>query len=185
MKECGKGVCVQSVRGAKRREQSWEAFQRKCKMSRGLEGWTGISLWISKVGWGGSFQVKETTSAKMWRQGEAEMSKADYLRVVRARACVRGEMILLFSIISWSCITLCWNKRYDGTLNDTISLTQGLNLLLVSSVWQVDSLPAEQLESKSHDLRLLTTSLLVPLNCDVGEDAWESLGLQGEQTSQS
>ena len=41
--------------------------------------------------------------------------------------------VLLFSIISWSCLTLCWNKRYDSTLNDTIFLTQGLNLLLVSS----------------------------------------------------
>ena len=38
----------------------------------------------------------------MWRQGEAEMSKADYLRVVRARACVRGEMILLFAILLFS-----------------------------------------------------------------------------------
>ena len=68
-------------------------------MSRGLEGWTGISLWISKVGWGGSFQVKETTSAKIWRQEEEEMSKADYFRVARAQVRVRGEMILLSTVL--------------------------------------------------------------------------------------
>ena len=31
----------------------------------------------------------------------------------------------------------------------------------------------------------LCTKELVLLNCDVGEDSWESLGLQGDQTSQS
>ena len=31
----------------------------------------------------------------------------------------------------------------------------------------------------------LSAKELMPLNCGVGEDSWESLGLQGEQTSQS
>ena len=30
------------------------------------------------------------------------MSKADYFRVVRAQACVRGEMILLFTVLLFS-----------------------------------------------------------------------------------
>ena len=34
-------------------------------------------------------------------------------------------------------------------------------------------------------LRKLTTNELRLLNCGVGEDSWESLGLQGDQTSQS
>ena len=33
--------------------------------------------------------------------------------------------------------------------------------------------------------RKLSTEELMLLNCGVGEDSWESLGLQGEQTSQS
>ena len=31
----------------------------------------------------------------------------------------------------------------------------------------------------------LSSEELMPLNCGVGEDSWESLGLQGDQTSQS
>jgi len=34
-------------------------------------------------------------------------------------------------------------------------------------------------------LRKLSTEELILLNCGVGEDSWESLGLQGDQTSQS
>ena len=32
---------------------------------------------------------------------------------------------------------------------------------------------------------MLSAKELVLLNCGVGEDSWESLGLQGETTSQS
>ena len=35
------------------------------------------------------------------------------------------------------------------------------------------------------DLRKLSTKELMLSNCGVGEDSWESLGLQGDQTSQS
>ena len=34
-------------------------------------------------------------------------------------------------------------------------------------------------------LRKLSTDELILLNCGVGEDSWESLGLKGGQTSQS
>ena len=34
-------------------------------------------------------------------------------------------------------------------------------------------------------LRKLSTEELMLLNCDVGEDSWESLGLQGDPTSPS
>ena len=33
--------------------------------------------------------------------------------------------------------------------------------------------------------RRLSTEKLMLLSCGVGEDSWESLGLQGDQTSQS
>ena len=33
--------------------------------------------------------------------------------------------------------------------------------------------------------RKLNTEGLMLLNCGIGEDSWESLGLQGDQTSQS
>ena len=33
--------------------------------------------------------------------------------------------------------------------------------------------------------RKLSTKELMLLNCGVGEDSWESLGLQGDQTNQS
>ena len=32
---------------------------------------------------------------------------------------------------------------------------------------------------------MLSTEELMPLNCGVGEDSWESLGLQGDPTSPS
>ena len=32
---------------------------------------------------------------------------------------------------------------------------------------------------------MLSTEELMPLNCGVGEDSWESLGLQGDANSQS
>ena len=32
---------------------------------------------------------------------------------------------------------------------------------------------------------MLSTEELMLLNCGVGEDSWESLGLQGDQTRQS
>ena len=35
------------------------------------------------------------------------------------------------------------------------------------------------------DCKKLSTKELMLLNCGVGEDSWESLGLQGDQTSQS
>ena len=34
-------------------------------------------------------------------------------------------------------------------------------------------------------LRVMTTKELMLLNCGIGEDSWESLGLQGDQISQS
>ena len=34
-------------------------------------------------------------------------------------------------------------------------------------------------------LRVMTAKELMLLNCGVGEDSWESLGLQGDQISQS
>ena len=34
-------------------------------------------------------------------------------------------------------------------------------------------------------MKRLTAEELMPSNCDAGEDALESLGLQGDQTSQS
>ena len=34
-------------------------------------------------------------------------------------------------------------------------------------------------------LRRLSVEELMPLNCGAGEDSWESLGLKGDQTSQS
>ena len=37
----------------------------------------------------------------------------------------------------------------------------------------------------SWTIRRLSAKELMPLNCSVGEDSGESLGLQGDQTSQS
>ena len=45
--------------------------------------------------------------------------------------------------------------------------------LLLVLMWELD-----------HDKRLSTKERLL-LNCGVGEDSWESLGLQGDQTSQT
>ena len=41
------------------------------------------------------------------------------------------------------------------------------------------------MDVKVGPLRKLSTEALTLLNCDVGEDSWESLGLQGDWTSQS
>ena len=37
---------------------------------------------------------------------------------------------------------------------------------------------------ESWTIKKLSTKKLMLLNCHVGEDSWESLGLQGDQTSQ-
>ena len=38
---------------------------------------------------------------------------------------------------------------------------------------------------ESWRIKKLSTEELMPSNCDAGQDSWESLGLQGDQTSQS
>ena len=51
----------------------------------------------------GKLSSQETAAfSLMWRQEEAEMSKADSFRVVTAQACVRGEISLLFTILMFS-----------------------------------------------------------------------------------
>ena len=45
-------------------------------------------------------------------------------------------------------------------------------------MWELD-------HKRSLSAKELSTKELMLLNCGVGEDSWESLGLQGDQTSQS
>ena len=41
------------------------------------------------------------------------------------------------------------------------------------------------IDVRAGQYKKLSTKELMLLNCGVGEDSWESLGLQGDQTSQS
>ena len=41
------------------------------------------------------------------------------------------------------------------------------------------------MDMKARQYKRLSTKELMPLNCDAGEDSWERLGKQGDQTSQS
>ena len=61
-------------------------------------------------------------------------------------------------------------KSRDITLPTKVSLVKAM-------VFPVDV--------KAGPQRRLNAKELMPSNCGVGEDSWESLGLQGDQTSQS
>ena len=56
--------------------------------------------------------------------------------------------------------------------------------LVKAMVFPVFMYGCENWTIKNTELSLRTKELVL-LNCDVGEDSWESLGLQGDQTSQS
>ena len=63
-------------------------------------------------------------------------------------------------------------KRRDMTLSIKVHLIKAM-VFFNSHLWMWEL-----------DQRLRTEELML-LNCGVGEDSWESLGLQGDQTSQS
>ena len=77
---------------------------------------------------------------------------------------------------SWSC------KESDTT--ERLNWTElAWNVTLVSLIFLKRSLVFPILVFSS--ISLLSSQELMLLNCDVGEDSWESLGLQGDPTSPS
>ena len=86
-----------------------------------------------------------------------------------------------------------WNSPGQNTGVDSLSLLQGIFPTQGSNPglphYKQISLPPE-LQEKPMDVtvgsyRRLNTKELMISNCGVREDSWESLGLQGDQTSQS
>ena len=68
---------------------------------------------------------------------------------------------------------------------DGISKSRDITLQTKVHLVKAMVFPVVMYECESWTKRKLRTEELMLLNCDVGEDSWESLGLQGDQISQS
>ena len=74
------------------------------------------------------------------------------------------------------------------TYLDSILISRDIALpTKIKTIWIVKALffPVVMCKCKSWTIKKLSTEELMILNCGVGEDSWESLGQQGNQTSQS
>ena len=68
---------------------------------------------------------------------------------------------------------------------DSILKSRGITLLIKVHIVKAMIFPVVRYGCESWTIKRLGTKELMPLNCGIREDAWESLGLQGDQTSQS
>ena len=68
---------------------------------------------------------------------------------------------------------------------DSILKSRDITLLTKVRLVKAMVFPVVMYGCESWQKRKLSTKELMLLNCGVGEDSWESLGLQGDQTSQS
>ena len=68
---------------------------------------------------------------------------------------------------------------------DTILKSRDITLLINVHLVKVLVFPVAMYQCESWTIRKLSTKELMLLNCGVGEDFWESLGLQGDSTSPS
>ena len=76
-----------------------------------------------------------------------------------------------------------WKKSYD----QTSSILKSRDITLPTKVHLVKAMvfPVVMYGCASWTINKAEWGELILLNCGVGEDSWESLGLQGDQTSQS
>ena len=169
-----------------------------------------INLWLKVILWIRWYtstwtseclgQIQEPANSEIWTLDQAAPLASCWILSsncsgpVFSQACIK-EVLCVHALslshvqvfmIPWIVAhqTLCpWNFPGKNTgvgyhfLLQGIFSTQGLNLRLLCFLhWQVDSLPLDLLGSCAE---------LMLLNWGAGEDSWESLGLQGHQTSQS
>ena len=78
-----------------------------------------------------------------------------------------------------------WNQKMLAPWKK--SILKGRNIALPTKVHLVKAMvfPLVMYGYESWTIKKLSTKELILLNCGVGEYSWESLGLQGDQTSQS
>ena len=84
-----------------------------------------------------------------------------------------------------------WNKRRlllgKKAMTNLDSILKSRDIILPSNVHLVKDMvfPVVMYGCESWAIKKARTRELMLLNCGAGEDSWESLGLQGDQTSQS
>ena len=81
----------------------------------------------------------------------------------------------------WSCL---WSKTEDSLMQSSLEREYSLSLnkadsLLANRIQQGDRIRREYYG------QFCGSNLVTEKNCGVGEDSWESFGLQGDKTSQS
>ena len=68
---------------------------------------------------------------------------------------------------------------------DSVLKSKGIILLTKFRIVKAMVFPVVMYGCESWTVKKAESRKLMLLNCGVGEDSWESLGLQGDQTSQS
>ena len=68
---------------------------------------------------------------------------------------------------------------------DSILKSRHITLLIKLHIVKAVIFPVVMYRCESWTIKRLSAEELMPLNCGAGEDSQESLGLQGDQTSQS
>ena len=68
---------------------------------------------------------------------------------------------------------------------DSVLKSKGIILLTKVRIVKAMVFPVVMYGCESWTVKKAESRKLMLLNCGVGEDSWESLGLQGDQTSQS
>ena len=74
-----------------------------------------------------------------------------------------------------------WKKSYDKPRQHI--KTRDIILLTKVCIVKAIVFAAVMYGCENWTIKKLSTKELMLLNCGVGEDSWESLGLQGDQTS--
>ena len=76
-----------------------------------------------------------------------------------------------------------WKNSYDKP--DSVLKSRYITLLTKVCVVKAMVFPVVMYRYENWTIGRLSTEELMALNCGVGEDSWESHGLQGDQTSQT
>ena len=119
----------------------------------------------------------------IWRSQELWYKSRSFLKMTQGFSEVITESYLLRQLLlSWCPLLNPWKKSYDQPRQHI----QKQRHYLADKVRLVKAMvfPAVMYGCESWTIRKAEHPKLMLLNCGVGEDSWESLGLQRDQSSQ-
>ena len=90
---------------------------------------------------------------------------------------------MVFPVVMYVCKR--WTIKKAVTNLNSILKSRDITLPTRVPIVKAMVFPVDMYGCESWTIKKLNSKELMLLNCDVGEDSWESLGLQGDQTSQS